>query len=637
MSSGYNHSMSFHKIQEQAFEFKQVRGTSEEALWDQSIEQYHYLGNKMQNGHFLKYLVYRKGSIVAALSWKAGCLRLRVRDHFIGWTPEKAKALNKHIVNNSRFLIMPSASMHNLGSFIMSRSLKLLAVDWEKNFGYKPWLAETFIDSRYFDGALYKASNWVYIGQTSGFGKGWHHNYHGNIKEVYIYEIVKNYRNIIGCSKKTYNPLHTPPKWTFIMEDSKMMLRQKKWEPGSVPDINLTEEYVETLAGELENFHEIFSECYTRKEQEINGLNYLSGLFSSLPRKSIEPIALNSTSSVRGLQRFMKNSVWDEEKMRRIHQEELIAMIGDENGMITLDPSDIPKKGKESVGVHRQHCGSTGKVDNCQCGIHLGYTSDNGYGLINSQLYIPEKWFSEEYEQRFSQTLIPKDLNFETKNKIASKLINQAITEGVKARWIGVDSAFGADIKFLESLPQDKWYFAGIKSNEHVFQINKNDNLFLQTNNNEADILSSLQNKKSISVLELSKSQSVIWEDVVLGEGAKGPIITQMSFHRIYRSRGKQPVGKQIWLIMRKHADGQIRFSVSNAPSEISRIELMKASTMRWPIEQCFGDGKGFLGMDHYEHRSWPAWNRHMTFVALGLHLLLKLRLKTPSKKKQHI
>ncbi len=48
---------------------------------------------------------------------------------------------------------------------------------------------------------------------------------------------------------------------------------------------------------------------------------------------------------------------------------------------------------------------------------------------------------------------------------------------------------------------------------------------------------------------------------------------------------------------------------------------------MRWPIEQWFQDGKSHLGMGDYEHRSWPAWHRHMTYVILGLHFLLRLRL----------
>jgi hypothetical protein len=49
---------------------------------------------------------------------------------------------------------------------------------------------------------------------------------------------------------------------------------------------------------------------------------------------------------------------------------------------------------------------------------------------------------------------------------------------------------------------------------------------------------------------------------------------------------------------------------------------------MRWPIEQCFQEGKSQLGMNHYEHRSWPAWHRHMTYVFLALHFLMRLRIR---------
>ena len=53
---------------------------------------------------------------------------------------------------------------------------------------------------------------------------------------------------------------------------------------------------------------------------------------------------------------------------------------------------------------------------------------------------------------------------------------------------------------------------------------------------------------------------------------------------------------------------------------------------MRWPIEQCFEEGKSHLGMGDYEHRSWPAWHRHMMYVFLALHFLLRLRLHNKKK-----
>ena len=78
--------------------------------------------------------------------------------------------------------------------------------------------------------------------------------------------------------------------------------------------------------------------------------------------------------------------------------------------------------------------------------------------------------------------------------------------------------------------------------------------------------------------------------------------------------------------------NGEIKYAFSNAPEDISLPELCKASIMRWPIEQCFQDGKEQLGMDQYEHRSWPAWHRHMIYVFLALHFLLRLRIKLKKK-----
>ena len=113
-----------------------------------------------------------------------------------------------------------------------------------------------------------------------------------------------------------------------------------------------------------------------------------------------------------------------------------------------------------------------------------------------------------------------------------------------------------------------------------------------------------------------------------MAEGAKGPIVAKVARIRVYLSRNGLPVGEQVWLFLRKNVDRQIKYALSNAPKEIPFAELIKASTMRWPIEQCFQEGKDQVGMDYYEHRSWPAWHRHMTYVFLSLHFLLRLRLK---------
>lgn len=60
--------------------------------------------------------------------------------------------------------------------------------------------------------------------------------------------------------------------------------------------------------------------------------------------------------------------------------------------------------------------------------------------------------------------------------------------------------------------------------------------------------------------------------------------------------------------------------------------ELVRVSGARWPIECCFEEGKSELGLDHYEHRSWPAWHRHMRLVFLAQLFLIRLQIQYKKK-----
>ena len=76
--------------------------------------------------------------------------------------------------------------------------------------------------------------------------------------------------------------------------------------------------------------------------------------------------------------------------------------------------------------------------------------------------------------------------------------------------------------------------------------------------------------------------------------------------------------GKEVWLYIRKYEDGTIKYFVSDAPKDIPCAELDRAATLRWPIEQCFEECKSYLGMPHYEGRSYPGWKRHILFVMIA-------------------
>jgi SRSO17 transposase len=603
-----------------------------EPLWDSLVRQYHYLGYQRLLGHRLKYLAFLQDHPVAALSFSAPALKLAVRDRFIGWSAQQRKRYLHHLANNSRFLILPGVQIPHLASHVLALTIRRLKQDWQQHFHTPLWLLETFVDPDRFRGTSYKAANWHSLGSTGGFGKqGIHYTYHGSRKEVYVYVLASDFRQRIGCPSLPFD--HRPTPSQKKAEELAMILRHAHWSPDLVPWVKLTEEDIQSISQELIDFHQQFHGCYRRLEHHRLGLAYFSGLLSNLEAKSVEPIALAflDDHTVRPLQQFLKVGRWHHEQMETQHQTLLADSLSCPKGMITVDSSEFPKKGKESVGVARQYCGATGKVDNCQSGVFIGYSSSKGYGLLTGQLYMPKEWFSAASAKRRQDNLVPEELTFQTKPQIALSLIQKIMGKNLfAAQWIGCDATFGSDSGFLASLPKELYYLASIRSKTQVFLRKPKVGLppYSSRGRRPTKLKIMRGQPQPKTVAQIAKSRKTVWHSLVLAEGAKGPIRADIACLRVFPAHGGLPQENSVWLLIRRTADGQIKYAFSNAPEDMPLSELANASTLRWGIEQCFEDGKGYAGMGKYEHRSWPAWHRHMSYVFLALHFLFRLRLR---------
>jgi SRSO17 transposase len=603
-----------------------------EPLWDRLVRDYHYLGYQKLLGHRLKYLAVLEGRPVAALAFSAPARVLRVRDQWVGWSAAQRTAHLDRVVNNSRFLILPWVAIQNLASHVLARTLARLPQEWAARFGPRPWLVETFVDPARFHGTCYRAANWQALGPTFGSGKqGKGYVYHGAVKEVYVYVLEPRFRHRIGCTQQPFCPSHRPPPSLAKVEDLQMILRHAGWHPELVPWVTLTETDCAAIADELVAFHAQFHTCFGRIEHRRLGLAYLSGLLSTSPAKSVEPLALAflDADAVRPLQRFLKSYGWDHAAMEAAHQALLAETLADPGGMLTVDSCEFPKKGTESVGVARQYCGAVGKVENCQSGVFVGYASQKGYGLVTSRLYLPESWFAPAQAERRRDTRVPEDLGFQTKPQIARDLLARlAQTQRFPATWLGCDTVFGADWAFLDAVPPGTSYFASVRANTLVFRTRPRVHVPRYRGRGRKPTQPRVTQGRAVPVSTLAASKTCPWTPVVLAEGAKGPIRAEVARRRVYPAQGGLPRAAPVWLFLRRTEDGQVRYAFSNAPADTPLAALCRAATLRWPIEQCFQDGKSQVGMDHYEHRSWPAWHRHMLYVFLALHFLLRLRLQ---------
>jgi len=603
-----------------------VRTAEQRRQWRALLDRYHYLGAPGMVGANLKYFVYgQAGQLLGALGWQSAVAHLGCRDRLLEWNQAQRARYLDRLVNNVRFLVLPWVKVRHLASVILNESVRLLQRDWPQHYGVPVWWVESFVDRQRFRGTSYRAANWEPIGWTRGFAKR-HGSFvhHGQRKEVSVYVIEPRMRRWIHGDVR--QPLLTR---AFLLAQrlseenqpltKRMRMKQiiKLWEPKLPPKCELSVEDIETVGKELSEFVSLFGATFGRVEPTELFELYLQGLLSNTERKNVEAIALklDGPERVRNLQRFLSDYQWDESWMRAEHWKLCAESLSDEEGVWSIDASEFPKKGMASVGVAHQYCGALGKTANCQSGVFICYSGPKGHALLDSRLYLPKKWFEPEWEERREQCHIPKETTFQTKQELALDLFQRlSKSQPFGGRWIACDCSFGNNEAFLEALPKDFYYLAEISCTRKVWVKTAGTQPKLQT--------------EGCSVEQLLKVKHLLnWQTHKIAEGEKGPIVAAFARLRVYLS-AERTVESERWLLLRNDANGQIKYLISNAPKETPMTELVRVSGARWPIERCFQEDKSELGLDHYEHRSWTAWHRHMRLVFLAQLFLIRLQIK---------
>ncbi len=388
----------------------------------------------------------------------------------------------------------------------------------------------------------------------------------------------------------------------------------------------LTPAEVASLAEELVAYHQHFAPLFYRREQRDWAAVYLRGLLTAdVPRKNVEAMALrllgvgpHAERQVRALQQFIGEGRWDDEAILAEHQRLVNETLGEEDGVLNTLGSDFPKHGDHSAGVAPQWCGNTGKKDNCQAGVFLGYASRKGATLLDRRLYLPESWFDEEHKTRWQDCRIPEGICFQTKHELAAQLVEGVMQAGqLRARWVVCDEGYGDSPAFLGQTdrPRPRSWVPPQKGSRKG-PAPRRERLHPAS-------------PAKVTLEELATLWPASrWQRFRLLEGYKGPLVADFLVLRAVLPLDRLP-GPEVWVVIRRKVSGEAsepewKFYVSNAPLETPLSTFVRVSGMRWPIETCFAECKGELGMDHYELRFWQGWHHHMTLVILAHHFLVR-------------
>jgi Domain of unknown function (DUF4338) len=155
-------------------ELELVRTEETRRWFRELVGRYHYLGHAVPFGAHLRYLIFGhvpERAVLGCIQFSSAAWRIAVRDEWIGWD-ERTRVRNLvHVVNNSRFLVLPWIVVKNLASRILSEAARRLIVDWKRSYRVEPLLLETLVDPQRYRGTCYRAANWIELGRTSGLGR----------------------------------------------------------------------------------------------------------------------------------------------------------------------------------------------------------------------------------------------------------------------------------------------------------------------------------------------------------------------------------------------------------------------------------------------------------------------------------
>lgn len=331
---------------------------------------------------------------------------------------------------------------------------------------------------------------------------------------------------------------------------------------------------------------------FARSDALAQAMHYLAGLLSPAERKTSWQLAeLRGASNPYGFQHLLGRALWDADELRDRLRSYISDHLASPDAVVVIDESGFLKKGRHSAGVARQYSGTAGKIENCQIGVFLAYASKHGHTLLDRELYLPEEWTDDR--ERCRQAGIPDERPFATKPALARQMLERSFAAGVSLAWVAGDSVYGDNRglrQWLEARRQA--YVLAVTGKEYLWHNHK-------------------QQLVSRMLAELPTNG---WERLSAGAGSKGP-----RWYDWLREELSDPAeeGFKRWLLVRRSISepSELTAYVTFAPADTSLPALVQVAGKRWTVEESIQTGKGEVGLDQYEVRSWKGWYRHITLA----------------------
>ena len=371
---------------------------------------------------------------------------------------------------------------------------------------------------------------------------------------------------------------------------------------------------------------ELFEDRFSRRSQRGALRRYVTGLLSDSRRKSMEAMwaRLSDRGTYQAFQHFITHAPWDAEAVWK----QLRVVVPERTGVLILDGTSFPKQGTASVGVARQYCGARGKIANCQTAVTVALWTGARAWLLGATLYLPEEWLTPRQRARAQ---IPAAVRFAPKWQLALTLLRQVRSAGVTVTAVVGDAEFGDNATLRRTLHRAKLPYAlGVSSDLTVF---------LGTPVLEAPAPLTGKGRPRTRRLLAPETHTLEarawaatqaprrWRLVSWRNGTNPPWRARFCAVRVtpaHEWRAERRIAPEVWLLCeRELARGdRVRYYLVDLPPTASLRALVSLAHQRWAIEQQYQELKDEIGLDHFEGRSLPGWQRHVVLTAIAYSFL---------------
>jgi SRSO17 transposase len=370
---------------------------------------------------------------------------------------------------------------------------------------------------------------------------------------------------------------------------------------------------------------ELFERDFSRRSQRGALRRYVTGLLSDSRRKSMEAMwaRLSDPGTYQAFQHFITHAPWDAEALWT----RLRAQVPERTGVLILDGTSFPKQGTASVGVARQYCGARGKIANCQTAVTVALWTGTRAWLLGATLYLPEEWLAPGPR---AQAQIPATVQFQPKWRLALTLLRRVRAAGFTLTAVAGDAEFGDNATLRRTLHRAQLPYAlGVSSDLKVFvgtpaleappplmgkgRPRTRRHLPPDTHTVEARAWAATQAPRQ-------------WRLVSWRNGTNAPWRARFCAVRVtpahdWRERRLAPA---VWLLCERDlgATPKTKYYLVDLPPTASLRALVRLAHQRWAIEQQYQELKDEIGLDHFEGRSLPGWQRHVVLTAIAYAFL---------------